>query len=143
MKQRIFERGGRLTAADTEGNEDIWQCMVVMLHKAWAEIDRRFGYLNVLPWAFATADTIKGALHVMTLLRARPMAQQDPYTRILADRIGGDVEKRSRGEPASDNLRSEVKTLKMHPLSESLGEGYHRGTNLEKKASRCKLAAPL
>ena len=126
-------KGGGLTDADTEGSQDIYQCIVVMLAKKLTNIDVRFKYLNSLPWAFCKADTVEGALHVMTLLRARPLEDQDPLTRILASRLGGDIEKRSRGEPASAALLQEVQEMCYQPLDESLGEGYHRDTNVEKR----------
>ena len=104
-----------------------------MLYKRLTAVDVRFSYLSQLPWAFARADTVEGAIVDMDLLRARPLELQDLLTRARADRIGGDVDRRSQGLPASAALVQEVREINGMPLDESCGEGYHRDTHCEKK----------
>ena len=69
----------------------------------------------------------------MRQLRAKDLDNRDPFTREVVARIGGDIERRSRGEALSEPLKEQVAVIKHIPLTEDLGEGYHRDTNVEKR----------
>ena len=133
-KDQLREIGRNLSAADTEGDDDIFQCIVAMLGKMITTIDQFFGYLSNLPWAFATADTVAGAARCVDLFRAKPMDHHDPLTVRIWQRLGGDIEARANGGAMTPDLEEELEVWKKHmPLEESLGEGYHRETHLEKE----------
>ena len=130
---RVRDSGAALyQEGDCEGNRDVYECIVCMLHKMLQGIDSHFGYLGILPWALSRADTTEGALEVMRQVKKLPWDRHDPLTRKVMSRVGGDIERVSQGEPVSTALQSELAPFKQVPLDESLGEGYHRDTHKEK-----------
>ena len=133
MIKDVKEQGGHFTPDDAEGVREIWECVMVQLHKLMTGIQKRFGYLAMLPWAFSRACSVDGAVEVMKQIRARPLEQHDPLTRLVWDKVGGDIEKRSKGEPCTPALAEAVRVgFSYDPLAEDPGEGYHRDTHLEK-----------
>jgi len=108
-KQAVLDLGRTLSDADCEGSVVMKELMIVMLAKKHSGIDQFFGYLSLLPWVFGRADTVEGAAECMRQLREKPMDKQDPVTIDIANRIGGDIERRSRGEPVSPALAAQVK----------------------------------
>ena len=81
---------------------------------------------------FATANTVKGALECVKQVLKRPLGDHDPKTRDFLQRVGNDLEARSRGEECTTALAKQVKVIKNSSLDETPGEGIHRGTNHEK-----------
>lgn len=69
---------------------------------------------------------------VMEQVASKAWLDHDPLTRYLMTKIGGDIDRRSKGEPASEALEREVEILSHSPLNEAPGEGFHRGTHCEK-----------
>ena len=131
LKQETFEKGCNFTVDQCEGNKDVWMCILTMLHKQIVQVDQRFGYLSRLPHIIVRCDSVEGAKEFMLQLRAKPWREHEPLTRILAERVGGDIEKRSQGEDVTPALRRVIDTYCKTPFDESCGEGYHRGTHLE------------
>ena len=131
VKQDLFDKGCSLTIEECGGHNDIWMCVKTMLWKAMTGIDQRFGHLNRLPHVVARCGTVEGATEFMTQLRAREWGKHDYLTRRLADRVGGDIERRSQGEAVSPALQVVLDEAADRPLNESPGEGYHRATHLE------------
>ena len=142
-KEAAIGMGQTVTDDDCEGSFEIKQLITVMLAKKLDGLDKFFGYFSSLPWAFSCADTIEGAQECMRLLRAKPFDKQDPVTRDIANSLGGDIERRSRGEPVSTALAMLVKKLKHITIVEDLGEGYHRDTNVEKRRAAAATARYL
>jgi len=129
-----FQQWARtVTLADCEGNGDIWELVKTMCKKAASELRLHFKHYAVVPWAFARADTVAGALDCVTQIRARPLEDHDPVTRDFVGRVGADLESRSQGGELTTALEDEVGELNNSMLNESPGEGYHRETNLEQK----------
>ena len=125
--------GGELTPADCEGHNDIWECVTTMLHKVYTGIIQRFKYLSLLPWILVNADTIVGAQEVMRQIRAVAWDHHDPFTRRWMTQFGGYVDQRAQGNDCAPELADAVKILQNANLEEGRGEGYNRGTSLEKK----------
>ncbi|CAK0911592.1 unnamed protein product [Prorocentrum cordatum] len=132
QKDTLLRTRRALDREDTEDSDEMFALTGAMLLKLTTGIDSRFKYLSKLPWAFARADSVEGALEVMRQFRARPPEQHDHATKAIMNRVGGDIDRRSRGEPASDNLLDEARAICDIPLDESCGEGYHRSTHHEK-----------
>ena len=121
-----------LTPAMCEGSNYMCGILQSLLRTAADLLFQRWKYLNVVPWAFATADTVEGAAHCMRQVRAKPLAEHDPATRDIVGRLEADLLARAAGGPCSDALKAEVKRIRHTPFDESCGEGYHRTTNHEK-----------
>ena len=130
-----------LTVEDCEGDVDLHTCIINALRYAVMQLNQRFKYLKALPWCLALADTVEGALRVLTKYRALPRDRHDPVTLNIVDSILDDLILRSEGGDCSVALEREVRLVNTACLDESAGEGWHRGTNLEKiRAPGAKLS---
>ena len=142
-KTKVRALGESMTPAMCEGHRDIYELMVVMLHKKMTEIDQRFGYLGKVPWLFSRMDEVDGAVEIIRQCTAVDLSKHDPLTRIVMARLGGDILARSCGEPATPQLKAEAKIFRYSSLDESCGEGYHAKTHLEKTRAPASTAIHL
>jgi len=143
LKQTIFNKGCTITRADCEGHNDIWQCIKTMLYKSMTQIDQRFGYFSRLPFIIVRCTEVEGAQEFMRQLGAKPLAEQDLQTRGIVERVGADIEARSRGEALTPALQDEVSIAEETPEDESCGEGYHRQSHYEQSRAPSSTATHI
>ena len=93
---------------------------------------KRLNYLSVVPWFFVHACDHVAAVEIVKQVRSRPLAEQDPTTQAIWERVGADIVAVSEGFPPTDALRVEVRQLSHASFDEGAGEGIHRATNHEK-----------
>ena len=106
------EQANALTPAEFGGDREIWKVVRNMLFKKASEYRLRCGYLGQAPWLFVRATSTEDAAECMRQVRARPLEEHDCLTQIIVRRLGGDIDRRARGEDASDALQQEVLALK-------------------------------
>lgn len=109
-----------------------------VLSRACVDFARRsstciFKHLGIVPWAFVSARSREGAIECVRQVKAQPLENHDPVTRDFLSRVGHDLEARADGGDLTRELDNAIGELDMAMLNEAPGEGYHRGTNVEKQ----------
>ena len=142
--QRLREAARELTATDCEGDAALCNDIATKLRLIAELLILRFQYLKTVPWSFCIADQPPGAVAFLEGACSRPSDQQDPLTRYLHEKHRKalmDLAESINGEPITPDpaLVKEVQEMKMTPLDEGAGEGYHRSTNhTQKRANAAK-----
>ena len=62
--------------------------------------------------------SVDGCQDIIRRARAHPLGHHDQFTQTVMRRLGGDIERRANGEPASQALLDEVERLCNTPLDE-------------------------
>jgi len=129
-----------LTPAECDGDANVCTHMKNMLLKGASLCRLRCKYLGIVPWAFARADEVEGAIEVVRQMEATEIRLHDPLVQDIWRRLEGDIRRRAAGQDATKELLEEVKTINLASLDEGAGEGLHRSTNHEKtRAPGCKM----
>ena len=79
------------------------------------------------------AQSAEGVAAFLEQVRSVPSAQHDPLTLTIMDAVGVHLEALSQGADVHPDLAEWIRRIKLCPLSESQGEGYHRSTAVERK----------
>ena len=122
-----------VTLEACEGSHEFWQLIQAMCKTCASELRLNFKHLGLVPWAFVQAESIEGAKECVRQVRAQPLENHDSVTRDFLRRVGNDLDARAEGGPLTDALAAAVAEIDDAMLDEGPGEGYHRGTNLEKQ----------
>ena len=116
-------------------SESVFADIMAMLARMVSEIKLRFGYMALIPWAFARADSIEGAQEVLRQVGLRPLDDHDHLPKVLMTEIGMDIERRAAGAEATQELVDVVARICNTPLDESCGEDRGRR---DRSSSACQ-----
>ena len=119
-----------LTLEDVEGDKPLHTQIVNALRGTVNLLNTRFKYLKALPWCMCKADTRAGATEVIEKWERISEERHDPVTINLVKPLLPDLVAMRDTGICSDALADRVRRIKLTPLDESAGEGYHRGTHL-------------
>ena len=129
-----------LTEEDTEGDKQLWKCIVDCLRAIAVDFQVRFQYLSSLPWAFCRASDQAVAAQCIAAFESRPLHEHDAVTRNFMARLGPDLQINADTGSVTEALQREINAMNTAPLDESAGEGYHRATHHTRvRASGAKL----
>ena len=89
----------------TVGNNPVnAKAILDMLEKKATEMRLRFRYLSLVPWRFATADTVAGAQECWRQVMSREMTDHDALTRDFMERFGASLDKRRQGGELDEDM---------------------------------------
>ena len=117
---------------DAGGFHVVFSIVRALMLQASALMQTWFAYLDKMPWRIADADNQVGAQACVDQINAKPTERHDPLTQAISRELMNDLQACAAGQGVSEALRREVKLMRMAPLDEGPGEGYHRGTTQEK-----------
>ena len=104
-----------------------------------AELLVKFAWLHVVPWSMVRADTAVGATAAYIDLHTADAQALDPLSLHYKATLLPALRQVMDGSPAPAALCKEIGALQNVPLDESLGESWHRASNLTfHKASRSR-----
>ena len=120
-----------LTPARVGGCRQTYNVIVNLLRQAKGLLQTRLRYLTLLPWRFATADTVTGAQACLEQVRSTDLEAHDSLTQRIVREYMVELELVANGCPCPKRLWDLVLQIRTACLDESLGEGFHRGTTRE------------
>jgi len=121
-----------LSPANCEDSEEWCDEIRKLCFRAVSEAKTTTKYLGKVPWCLPRARTVEGAKYCLNQIKKQTLDLHDPVTRGFMNRVGNDLVSRADGGDLTTALEAEIKFLEWANLDECCGEGYHRGTNLEK-----------
>ena len=127
------ERARHITEAECENDRELFKMIKRLLNQLASKTHQRFKYLGVAPWSFARTLRVAGAAEFLEKVQDRPLEEHDALTRMLYTKHKTDLEQRAAGGETTPQHQDAVRIMKLSPLDESCGEGYHRGTTHGKK----------
>ena len=141
--KKMLERSRTLTVAECEGDEDVRRIVSYLLKRSHMLEMQRFGYLNSPPWTAVHVTTIEGAKAWKRDIQRHPMSKHDPLTQRIERLYGEHIQVRADGGPIHPRLQEFKDMMDTANLDESCGEGWHRGSQYEKKRAYSSTTASL
>jgi len=132
-----------VTVEQCEGSYELWNLIVAMCKLCASELRAHFKHLNVVPYYLIHANTIEGAKECVRQIEAQPIENHDPVTQDFVRAVGQDLKDRAAGGDLTTALEDRVEIFEDSMLDESRGEGFHRGTNLEKQRAAASTAVHM
>ena len=133
IRRAAFTQGARdLRNEHCEESRVLREQICTSLLLAASELEMRFRYLDRAPWSFVQADTPEGAAKFLDQFRRVPVGEHDPLTQRLVSEFRNDLVDLRNGSECSERLAHQIRILRLAPLDESAGDGYHRATHYVK-----------
>jgi hypothetical protein len=133
LRDAFALKGRTLSLADCKGDKEIWRSMQFCCKTVASKIEVKTGNYGVIPYILSEADTPEGAAECMHQLTVTSPDDLDTFSKQVAENHLPALRVRAFGGPVCPKLAAMVRKVNNIPLSELLGEGYHRKTNLVKK----------
>ena len=115
------------------GDNEIWRQIMFCSATVASKIRLKTGYFKVIPWLFSEAEDPEIAAECIRQIDATPAGALDDVSAYIAGKYRPSLEARAANQPVDQPLKTICAALNNSPLSELLGEGYHRGTSLIKR----------
>jgi len=136
-------RSRQITAEECENDQEVWRVVSFFLKRCHAEVLQRMKYFDLPPWCAVKCDTVEGAKYFLEQVSRYPIEHHDPVTRSIIADVGDDIQTRASGGEVTAELQALVDFFKTVNLNESCGEGWHRGSQYEKKRAYASTVSSL